>query len=195
MRTPSETNLWKDYFNTEARSGQPVKPVRARDFPKGLFGCLPQLHTVVDVGCNDGNAVAALKEVGIQGYHGIDFAEEPVAIARERYPLHRFDVCDMLEMGGKYPRRFDGFLLNSVLAFIPHSHAEKALRSLALSLKTGAVGMLATTLGSGYVYTPHGVLYNYHRAELLELLRRTGFRHTDGYHVADKAIVFSLQYF
>lgn len=190
----SATNRWKEYFDAEARSGQPVKKVKATDFPKGLFGSLPQPHTVVDIGCNDGSAVPVLSEVGVLGYFGLDFAEEPIAVARGRYPLHEFAVCDMLEMDERYPGRFDGFLLNSVLAFIPRSHADKAMRSLALSLKTGAVGMLATTLGNGYVPTPHGVLYNYQRAELLELLRRTGFRPINGYHVADKAIVFALQH-
>ena len=54
------------------------------------------VHTVVDIGCGNGRLYQLFSHMDVN-YIGIDFSEELVAIARNRFPGARFFVSNMIK--------------------------------------------------------------------------------------------------
>lgn len=180
---------WLRYYALPARQKDNLHEFDATAF-QGVFDDLPEGHTIVDVGCGNGRMVSVLPYIGVSGYLGVDMSDAQIALASEKHPGHRFEVCDIADLGAKYPEAFDGFYCGSMLMCVPRTEAEDALASLANCLKPGAVGMLTTGIGPGYAASHEGAMaYFYEPEELLSLVCASGFKVRDYRLVADIAMI------
>ena len=165
-----------DYYNRQALIGKMYHPLVVDGSSPGVFSELVPGHTVVDAGCGYGRAVSILPALGINGYLGLDFADEQIALAQRLFPGFRFDVCSIYDMGKKYPLQFDGFILTAVLMCIPRTRAHEALMSIRATLKPGALGLVATLHGQGISLNSEGFpAYRYQFEELKAEFLHAGF--------------------
>jgi SAM-dependent methyltransferase len=75
---------------------------------------------VLDVGCGNGALYAALKDHAPQmDYVGIDFSEDAIRQARERFPEARFLVGDALHPQKEWGGVFEYIIFNEVLYYVP----------------------------------------------------------------------------
>ena len=88
--------------------------------------------SVVDVGCGQGEWLAAFAELGVAEYHGVDgayVADDQLLIPRERFTRHdltqpltlgrRFDVALSLEVGEHLPARAAAEFVRGLIALAP----------------------------------------------------------------------------
>ena len=88
--------------------------------------------SLVDVGCGQGEWLAAFAELGVSDYHGVDgahVADHQLRIPRERFTAHdltrplrlgrRFDVVLSLEVAEHLPARVAADFVSSLIALAP----------------------------------------------------------------------------
>lgn len=90
---------------------------------------------VLDLGCGPGDAIAALQAAAAGGaVHGVDHAEEMIALAQHQNPEARFSVADFDAL--PFPNaRFDRILATNVAYFWQDDHA--VLAELARIVRPG----------------------------------------------------------
>jgi SAM-dependent methyltransferase len=137
-----------DIYDARVREGNlDNTPLWVDGFSQVIFYDLPKDAEVLDVGCGIGRAVPILPDLGIEKYLGIDPSIEQVRVCRSRWPELQFEVSEIRELANKYPNRFSGFLLITVLMHIPRRDLSQALGSLRGCLKQGAHGMISLPMG------------------------------------------------
>jgi len=169
-----ERALWTRFYDREAQNCEMYSEPSQADtlYYRQFFERLPRPHRIVDLGCGYGRYVPFIKAMGIDGYLGIDFAEKQVARAKKLHPHHSFEVCDIFDVGERHKEEFHGFLLTQVLMCVPHDRLAECLRSIRLSLKTGAIGVCVTVgFGQRDMLHKRGMNIVYHDREEM---RRAG---------------------
>lgn len=129
---------------------------------------LPQVHTVVDVGCGSGAILAALRDQGIGG-KGLDYSEAALAICRDKgLEVIRFD----LENPGNTPDwRADLALSTEVAEHLPETVADTYVDFL--TSLSDVVIITAATPGQGG--TDH--VNEQPNSYWIDKFARRGFRH------------------
>ena len=146
-----------------------------------MFAEVAADHPVADIGCGYGRAIPILDGFGIRNYLGVDFSEEQIRRARRKYPMHRFEVCNLYDLGKKYRNALGGFMLIAVFMCVPRHRAIEALSSIRASLKSGAVGFLSTRKGLGALINTNGMPVHYYDPEdFICVLQEVGF-HLEGF--------------
>lgn len=138
MSTNEKTS--KDYWNERvieakedpqalvyASAGKLQKSQEVGDHLISLF--VKPGQTVLDVGCGYGRYYAAVRTVGAQ-YHGIDFSEEMIKLAKKKFPLENFTVADW--------RTFEGRDFDVVFASICRSSTDLSIDEYIQLLKVFA---------------------------------------------------------
>ena len=97
---------------------------------------------VIDVGCGNGRFLDALAKKGID-YTGVDNQEAFLEVARKKYPKHKFEKADLLDL--PFPDgEFDVVVLIAVLQHIPSKeYRAQAIENASRVLKKG--GLLLMT--------------------------------------------------
>ncbi len=98
------------YLKFEKQRTQP-----ARDLLMRIQTLTP--HTAVDIGCGPGNSTAAVAECFPDAkLVGIDASPNMIEKAKTKYPALQFELCDALQLEGKYDLLFS----NACLQWIPN---------------------------------------------------------------------------
>lgn len=96
---------------------------------------LPTGASILDIGCAGG---AKSKYMSDKGYavEGIDFSEEMIKDARERFPDLHFEVMDIYDLD-EYPKKFDAVFAQAVLLHIPKKKIKDVLQMIKNKLNDG----------------------------------------------------------
>lgn len=100
---------------------------------------------VLDIGCGSGITTAALAElVGADGHvTGLDFSEERLAVARERYGSERVDfVCHDIHTPFQSSQPYDAIWVRFLLEYFRKEQLE-IIGNCVAPLKTGGIACLA----------------------------------------------------
>lgn len=142
--------------------------------------------TVLDLGCGSGYIANYLCGLNLNAI-GIDFSEEMIKIAREKYPDVKFLKADFIYIENHFKENsVDGLVAIYSLYFIPKEKFESVLRSLSRILKSGGKFLFVTQNGTGenFITTPlmednnikDKMYVNYYNKEELEdLLNKHDF--------------------
>ena len=142
--------------------------------------------TIVDLGSGSGYITNYLCNKNLNAI-GIDFSEEMIRIAKDKYPKLKFLLGDFVNIEKYFEKSsVDGFIAIYSLYFIPKEQFEDVLKSLSKVLKDGGKFLFVTQIGNGedFVRTPlmeanniDGEIYvNYYMKEELEaILERNDF--------------------
>lgn len=177
MHTEQERRML-ELYERQARAGFQECPAVIDDFLRFTFEDFPPIGNIIDVGCGDGRYTKALSDLHISArfYLGIDPSPAQVELAQRLRPGFRFEVGSIYDLGTRYPKRFKGFICASVLMVLPRARLPEALSSLRASLRSGALGYIATMHGEGEEVGPTGLtLTRYGRKELEQYLFDAGF--------------------
>ena len=132
---------------------------------------------VLDVGCWTGPLEALLEKENCE-VTAIDIEEEPLKIARKRFPRFKFIKASITERL-PFKTKFDSILLFMVIEHIPKGTEFESLRNLNRTLKRGGNlflttmhnNLLSNLLDPAYIFGHR----HYSEEKLKSLLRRTGF--------------------
>jgi len=161
--------LWRDKWGDMQRRG-PVHRHNLRRL-RETVAALPDVASILDVGCGGGDNLAALAAAGPYRLSGIDISAEAVRIARARVPSADVQVADVV--ASPLPRTFDLVISIQVVEHIDDDVA--ALRNMAhmaerfVYISTIAGRMRPSEKSIGHVR-------NYTREELEEKMRGAGLR-------------------
>ena len=110
---------------------------------------LPQPAAILDVGCGAGEPIA---RYFIQNGHevtGIDFAASMIALAKQRFPNHRWQVADMRTLD--LSRQFDGIIgWHSFFHLTPAEQRSTLVRFAGHLRPEGALDRKSTRLNSSH---------------------------------------------
>ncbi len=84
------------------------KTLFERKWLRRFEALLPERAAILDVGCGAGEPIAHYFIENGHEVTGIDFAESMIALAKQRFPNHRWLVADMRTFD--LPRQFDGII-------------------------------------------------------------------------------------
>ena len=127
------------------------------------------VHSVLDVGCGSGDALALLARSGTYELSGIDVSERALDLARRRVPSARVDVVDIQERG--LDERFDLVFTVGVVEHLIDDVA--AFRHMAAMAKDYVfVSTIAGRMRPSEL--PIGHVRNYSRTELRRKLELAG---------------------
>lgn len=142
--------------------------------------------TILDLGCGSGYITDYLCSLNLNAI-GIDFSEEMINIAKEKYPKLNFLLANFINIDDYFKENsVDGLIAIYSLYFIPREQFENVLSSLSKILKDGGKLLFVTQIGNGekFVTTPlmdknniKGKIYvNYYIKEELEhILNKNNF--------------------
>lgn len=142
--------------------------------------------TVLDLGCGSGYIANYLCGLNLNAI-GIDFSEEMIRIAKEKYPEVKFLKADFIDIENHFKENsVDGLIAIYSLYFIPRKQFEDVLRSLSRILKNGGKFLFVTESGKGenFITTPlmednnikDQIYVNYYNKEELEdILNKNNF--------------------
>ena len=142
----------------------------ASNFKKG--------STIIDLGSGSGYITNYLCEKNLNAI-GIDFSEEMIKIAENKYPKIKFLLGDFTNIENYFKESsVDGLIAIYSLYFIPKEQFNNALKSLSKVLKEDGKFLFVTQIGTGeeFITTPlikenniDGKIYvNYYMKEELE---------------------------
>ncbi len=129
-------NVWKPYW--EKRGGK-----AEWSWIRFLAELVPAGSRVLDVGCGDGQLLAALEKKGCEA-EGIDVVPEAVAFCKRRGLRAR--VGDFL--AARFAGGYDAVALSEVLAFVPEP--ERFLRKARQLLRPGGVVVVSAGNAGGF---------------------------------------------
>jgi len=92
---------------------------------------------VLDAGCGRGGTADYVNRHGWGHVVGIDIDEQSIEYAQRKYPASEFYVCDICEVGAKFPESFD--LIYSFNAMYAVSNKRAAINSLRKAAKPDAI--------------------------------------------------------
>lgn len=142
--------------------------------------------TIIDLGSGSGYITNYLCNKNLNAI-GIDFSEEMIKIAKNKYPKLKFLLGDFSNIEKYFDvKSVDGLVAIYSLYFIPKEQFEDVLKSLSRVLKDGGKFLFVTQIGKGedFVRTPlmeannvEGEIYaNYYmKDELEKILERNNF--------------------
>lgn len=147
---------------------------------------LQKNSTVLDLGCGSGYITNYLYESNLNAI-GIDFSEEMIRIAQEKYPKANFLKADFIDIENHFKENsVDGLIAIYSLYFIPKEQFENVLRSLSKILKKDGKFLFVTQSGTGenFITTPlmednnikDKIYVNYYnKKELEDILNKNNF--------------------
>lgn len=147
---------------------------------------LVQKSTILDLGSGSGYITSFLHEQNTNAV-GIDFSDEMIKIAKERYPDVRFIKDDFLNIKNHFQENsIDGAISVYSLYFVPKEQLNEFLQSMSYVMKKGAKFLIVTVVGEGedFVRTPlmemnkieEDIYVNYHtKNQLEEILNNNNF--------------------
>jgi 2-polyprenyl-3-methyl-5-hydroxy-6-metoxy-1,4-benzoquinol methylase len=106
-----------------------------------FLSLLPKGATILDVGCGSGYKTKYIKDKGFNAA-GIDFSEEMIKFAKEKYTDVDFEVVDVYDLD-KYPKTFDGIYSQAVFLHIPKKRSIEVLEKMKSRLNDGGLLHLA----------------------------------------------------
>lgn len=124
-----------------------------------LCEIVPELTSVLDVGCGLGHLLEHLLERGFVGhYAGVDFVEEFVAANRRRFgPPHRFAVADVFS--DPLPEGYDLVLLSGVFNNRVADNEARIQRMVQRMFDVCRVGVAFNALSTYVDYRDEGLHY------------------------------------
>lgn len=114
-------------------------------------------YKVLDVGCGNGRLWGTLKDKNID-YYGVDFSQNLIAKAQQKYPQANFLFADVLNLPFE-KESFDAVFAIAVFHHIPSYYRQKALAEINRILKKQ--GIFITTNWNLWQKHWWGLLYQY----------------------------------
>ena len=102
---------------------------------------------ILDLGCGTGQLTSEIASTGATVV-GVDYSQEMIAEARNKFPKLQFDVCDARAL--PFTQEFDAVFSNATLHWIPQ--AEQVIAGIARALKPGG-RLVAEFGGKGNIQT------------------------------------------
>lgn len=157
-----------------------------------------RIERVLDLGCGNGNVIAALREKIPVEYYGLDLSEKMVEEAGCRLG----DEIDLRVGDAEHmpyeDRMFDLIICNA--SFHHYPHPKRALEEMRRVLRPGGVlilgdptlriGVLAKIFNCFIKYSNSGDAYIWRRKEITRLFGDKGFKVKEWKYVNKKAFVF-----
>ncbi len=92
------------------------------EYGKGLITFIPQKgnQKILDLGCGTGDLTWEIEQAFSCNVIGIDYSEEMIIKAKEKYPTLDFSVCDACKI--PFTNKFDIIFSNAVFHWIPDQY-------------------------------------------------------------------------
>lgn len=117
---------------------------------------LPEKAKVLDLGCGSGYITNYLHNQNLNAV-GLDFSQEMINIAKEKYPTIDFLLADFVSIQNYFDENsVDALIAVYSLYFVPKEQFESVLKSLSKVLKNDGKFFFVTQIGNGedYITTP-----------------------------------------
>lgn len=102
-----------------------------------FLSLLPKGASILDIGCAGGYKAKYMTDKGFK-VEGIDFSEEMIKEAKERFPDLHFEVFDIYDLD-KYNKKFDAIFIQAVLLHIPKKRIMEVLEKIKSKLNDGGL--------------------------------------------------------
>lgn len=99
----------------------------------------PTLGKVLDIGCNKGYLLAALREIGFTDLHGIDLSPQDIEIAQRIAPQAHLACTDAFQYLEQHPNHFDVIIIKAVLEHINKQNVLPLVEKMHEALKSNGV--------------------------------------------------------
>lgn len=97
-----------------------VSNKRITDETERIIHTIPNIKTIIDIGCGDGTYTAELKKrLPQMSFTGFDPASEAIALASEKYPNCNFIVGDVLNSNTFPKQQYDLAIIRGVIHHLP----------------------------------------------------------------------------
>ncbi len=102
-----------------------------------FLSLLPKGVKILDLGCGSGYKTKYIYDKGFEVW-GVDFSEEMIKNAQNKYPEINFDVLDVYDIE-KYSKKFDGIFSQAVLMHIPKKEILEILEKIESKLNNNGL--------------------------------------------------------
>ena len=101
---------------------------------KRCLGKIPRDISILEIGCNVGNQLAVLREMGFKNLSGIELHPDAVKLAKKRRPWAKVRQCSALDLVLK-PNSYDMVMTTWVLTHIAPEHVKDAMKRAGIAAR------------------------------------------------------------